>query len=530
MIHYIRSSAGTDHTVSVLLENYHFIVNRITNSFRFIAIQILLLQDTYNLNVKITKTLFACLHNSLALYYYAEACKSIAQNQIYLTDIQAYNNTGSTYSCAFLPLFHIVIHGCGFDFSNARRQKSTIVLTRCSFQNNNNVSTIVIISLRKTLITLTNITVYRCSASNNVNSHFIKTHSKIKSLLQLTHTIRLESINITNNIHKKGNNLMDFSHGHVKFKGPVIVKGNHYFENIITIYFTALRVHGFVTLSHNKAYRLINTLENSDFFFQESVSVKVLCNKIHTAIRKTDWFDDLSFTGYHNTAKVCPAQFYSSRGNLDEKFAIGQMPNFSIVFHNNTVTLPRYLIRYDLGLTNNCIWLDDMAFTTTQPASVAKKFINVISINATKNDVYDIPSKICQCFSNNAYNCIHRDTTPIYPGQLLLLHLVVPTVDLNSKYPVTTLTIRTHNTYEGCMVDNVSQIFQERNSSNCSEHYYTIKYHSYNECQLYLRTQQHDTEILFVQLKPCPPGFMLNEGACYCDPQLVKIGVTSCYI
>jgi len=470
MIHYYRSpAAGSSHNVFVLFKNYKFIVNRIgKNDENFIAIQVLLLQDTYNVNVSVFNTVFTNLYNSLALYFYIESQRSIAQNHLHLNDIQAYNNTGCS---AFLPLFYIVIHGLGFDFSNSqlcKRQKSTVAVTNSNFENNYNVSTIVNICLRETLITLTNITIYNCSVINNINSHFLKTYSTIKSLLQLTHFIRLESINVTNNTNAKGDNLMSFSHGHVNLKGLVIVQGNHFFENIITLYFSTLRVRDSIKLSHNKAYRLVNTLENSDFFFEESVCVKILCNKIHTVIRKTDWFDDLSFTGYHNTAKVCPAQFYSSRGNLDKQFAIGQMPNFSIVFHNNIITLPRYLIRYNLGLTNNCTWLNGMAFTTTQPASVANKLINVTSVIATKNDVYDIPSKICQCFSNNTYNCINRDTTPIYPGQVLLLHLVVPSVDLNNKYPITMVTIRTQHTDEGCIVENVSQIFQVHNSSNCS--------------------------------------------------------------
>ena len=531
MIHYNKSSASSNHIVSVQLENYRFIVNRISNNFTFIAIQVFLIQDTYNLNISISNTLFTNLHNSMALYYCVQSHKSTAQNRLHLIDIQAYNNTGSSNSSVLLPLFYIVMYGSGLDFSSTQlysRQRSTVVLTGSSFQSNYNISTIINISLRKTLITATNITVYNCSVSNNINSHFIKTHSKINSLLQLTHFFRLESINVTNNTNVEGDNLMAFSHGHVNFKGLVIVQGNHYFENIITLYFSALRVCGIVILSHNKAYRLVNTLENSDFFFEESVCVKVLGNKVHTVIRKTDWFDDLSFTGYHGTAKVCPAQFYSARGNLDNQFAVGQMLNFSFTFHNNTITLPRYLITYDLGLKNNCTWLDGMTFTTTQPASVANKFINATPVIATKNDVYEMPSKICQCFPDNTHDCIYRDTTPIYPGQLLKLHLVVPSVDLNSKYPVTMLTLRTQKTDEGCIVENVSQIFQKHDSSNCSEYHYTIKYHSYKECQLYLRTQQHDTEILFVQLKPCPPGFVLDAEACQCDPQLVNVGVTSC--
>ena len=530
MLHFYNSLKHVPNNF-LLIKNYHFSVKNSGSgdtNFIFLAIQILLLQERYNLDISVFNTTFTDMHNSLALYYYSEACRTTSKNSLLLTDIQVCNNSATR----ILPLFHITIHGCGFEFSNRtkrNRQQSSVIIEKSSFYNNHHIDLIISISLRKTLITLTNITIYNCSVLNNINSHFIATHSKIKSLLQLTHTVRLHSINITNNLNEKGDSLMSFSHGHVQFAGLVTVCRNHYFENIITLYFSALRVYGFVTLSHNKAYRLVNTLENSDFFFVESVKLHILSNRVRTFITKADCFDDLNFIGYYNTAKVCPAQFYSARGYLDKQLAVDPMPSISFVFSDNTVTQPNFLIKYDLGLKSNCTWLEGTAFKTTQPSRVADKLINATSvIIATKNDVYDIPSKICQCFPNNTHNCIYRDTTPIYPGQLLHLHLVVPSVDLNKKYHFTVLTLITQRTVEGCIVENVSEIFQTHPSSNCSEYHYTIKYHSYKECHLYLRTQQRDTEILFVQLKPCPPGFVLDAEACQCDPQLADIGITSC--
>jgi len=39
-------------------------------------------------------------------------------------------------------------------------------------------------------------------------------------------------------------------------------------------------------------------LESSDFFFEESVSLHILNNRVHTFITKADCFDDLTLTGY----------------------------------------------------------------------------------------------------------------------------------------------------------------------------------------------------------------------------------------
>ena len=97
------------------------------------------------------------------------------------------------------------------------------------------------------------------------------------------------------------------------------------------------------------------------------------------------------------------------------------------------------------------------------------------------------------------------------------------------------LTARTQTlSKRGCTIENASEIFQLHANNSCNEYKYTIKnkFKVLNECELYLRTQHHDTEILYVKLKPCPAGFVLENGMCICDPLLKSepVLLSSCHL
>ena len=165
-----------------------------------------------------------------------------------------------------IPLLHIVFHGAGFDFKSILdcKQRSKVYLHNGSFKNNMNISSIIHVQLKQTLLTSINITIFKCKVLNNINTSFVITNGEINSLLQLTHYIKIKHVSITNNTnYVAGVSLLSFAHGHVKLAGPIIIKENNYYENIITLYFAALRFHDHINIYKNIAYMLFNTLENS---------------------------------------------------------------------------------------------------------------------------------------------------------------------------------------------------------------------------------------------------------------------------
>jgi len=110
MVHFYNPLRYSVPDNSLLLKNYQFSVNnnkrRGNKGFIFIAIQILLLQKSYNLDISIINTKFAHVHNSLALYYYSEACKTTSKNSLNLIDIHVCNDSLNSADSTFLPLFH----------------------------------------------------------------------------------------------------------------------------------------------------------------------------------------------------------------------------------------------------------------------------------------------------------------------------------------------------------------------------------------------------------------------------------------
>ena len=545
---------STANKVSVSLKKLRFYISQDTynryEDFSFIAITMLLMESNISINISIVDMVFANFHNSMAMFYYAKFCKTCGQD-LTLDKIKAYNNNANMP----VTLFYFVFLGYGLDFKSIQQcnQKHFVSFVNSTFANNVNITTIILVELKHTLLTSTNVTIYKCQVVNNINTSFLLTHSEISSLLQLTHTIKINHLNIINNTNKlPGKNLLSFARSHVKFEGPVIVKENKYYESVITLHFAALQVHGDISIFQNMAYMLANTLENSYFVFEEGVTVEVINNTFHSAIRKADWVDHLGFIGFYDNSKVCAAQFYSPRGNLDDEFAQNRSNfNYKLILINNKVTEPFYLVTNDFGMKSNCSWLANQAFSSkTSSVQVSQAFISYNesqTVFSTKADVYTIPSKICFCISNISrsildisYNCTKREVGPVFPGQLLKLSLIVPSLSsstVKKKHYYVMLTARTQNIPKNisnkvCIIENSSEINQIHTSHGCNEYYYTIKYNAFNECELYLRTQQHDTEIVYVELKPCPAGFALDKGMCICDPVLKSepVSLLSCHL
>ena len=270
------------------------------------------------------------------------------------------------------------------------------------------------------------------------------------------------------------------------------------------------------------AYRLIDTYENSYFIAEEAVTLRIIKNIFHNVINFADWEDSI-LKLHTNGANTCQLQFSSPRGNLDDEFKENSTGlHYNIMVSNNTFVLPGYLIKFDsdLGLDRNCTWLAKTSFKTTKSHHAAEQFINISnSAIMQHSDTNVIPSKICQCFINDSFTCNIRQLGPVYPGQTLKVNLTIPTLASSNALALMTVRILS-NSEKACLIDNLAETYQLRNNHSCQEYYYTIKYHTFETCELYLRTQQHDTEMFFVQLIPCPPGFALQSNACTCDPLL----------
>ena len=504
--------------------------------FSFIAVKFMLLDTNLSVNVSVVDIVFANFYNSMALFYYVKF-HGLYHQSLYLNRIQVCKNTGSME----FPLIYVIFHGFGMDFQSIVdcKHKSRVLIHNSTFNGNTNVAAIIHVKLKNTVLTATNITIHNCKVVDNINTGFVLTDSEINTLLQLTHTIKLYNVKIINNINNvSGVSLLSFAHCHPKFKGSIIIMGNSYYENIITLYFAALRFHGYISISKNKAYMFVNTLENSYFVLEEEARVEVTGNAFHSGIRKRGWKDDLESMNFYDKSKICIIQFFSLRGNLDNEFVQNKTNiGYALILNDNIITEPQFQARYDVGLSKPCLWLANMAFEDTTSVDVMEAFIKIYNVNNTKADVNTVESKLCYCTSNSDLNCSEHEVGPVFPGQQLKLPLMIPSLNsptLNKEHQYIMLTARIQGMPpKGCTIENVSEIFQIHRSHGCNVYTCTIKYNSsaeISECELYLRTQQDDTEIVYVKLKPCPPGFVLENGMCICDPLLKSepLSVSTC--
>ena len=161
----------------------------------------------------------------------------------------------------------------------------------------------------------------------------------------------------------------------------------------------------------------------------------------------------------------------------------------------------------------------------------------------SKDKERPIPSSICKCanpsswphgeYSSNDHNCYLTHLGEIYPGQTLKVELIIPKQWLYHNLP--TIKIVVQNTEEDdCSVVDTFQLSQTHFNHECNNYSYTLwpKNESINVCKLFIGLQNMP-EMFYVEFKPCPLGFTLQEHrkSCYCDPVLSKnkvISIKSC--
>ena len=123
------------------------------NNFNPVALEVIILEQLVEVTVIIH---FTNLHNCKALNYYAKSCTHNANHSLILNSVHVENNHANTS----FPVFYFILHGCGFDFnsSGCYANKHHVLLTNSNIKGNKNVSKIISILLKQTLISSANIT------------------------------------------------------------------------------------------------------------------------------------------------------------------------------------------------------------------------------------------------------------------------------------------------------------------------------------------------------------------------------------
>lgn len=295
--------------------------------------------------------------------------------------------------------------------------------------------------------------------------------------------------------------------------------------NVIVTRMSSVMIHGYVNFINIIASSLLFQIELNSIQLKESLLLHINHSTFSSEIFHTNYtaeFDGIKLVLM--AYPLCLFQYVSDRGNLDQKFTMGRVINFSIIIHE---TEGRSLSNLH---TTHCMWQPTSAFNTTDSLLVNQRFISDFD---KWNDILNVPiqKSLCSCSDDNSINCTIDVLGPIYPGQNAVFSLALVDGTKQNATETIPIFIETINYSPSQCTVPISLTRQDVSSHGCSNVSYTLLSRSNIICELLLK--QTVTTIngiilyyskFYVNLLPCPPGFSHIQMRCQCDPILVLNG------
>ena len=187
--------------------------------------------------------------------------------------------------------------------------------------------------------------------------------------------------------------------------------------------------------------------------------------------------------------------------------------------YDSATSLGILYVSIDDFLTH-CKWLPTAAFNGYSPGYINQHIIQVDGHQWIHH------KEICYCPHDGPYDCTVDQLGPVYPGQILQIELCIPRAVSGEHF----LHVETHSASlpnTTCKIADQTELINSiRNHSG------TFNFSIVSEielCELILTVQPFVRSGFYVQLLPCPVGFTLQNGVCYCDPFLPP-DIDTCYI
>ena len=507
----------------IQFDNFQFTTNRLCSHPIFYAITSLLLQNNANVSVVIQNTMFNNLINVTALYYYGETCETIVSNNMTIKNCFVSNNIGNPN----LKLFDITLNNMQYfrlfksNQLNYLQQYTKIKFVKCKFENNFNMSSIIHVSPAVSRATTGHFHLGSNTFHNNRNTHLFIMNSDTENIWQLSNYVVVTKTTITSNVHDEGQDLMSFTNSWVAFKGPIIVMDNRYYTNIGNFHLSICVFQYWIYIINNTARQI---LSGSFVLLNDNTTIDISRNMVYVLLNQIRTYS-------MNSEPICTVQFYTTHNNLNaSQLSIRMIVSGNI--HMNSKHTPNY--------NYNCRWLAGNAF---QKAGLHADIVYVKLVQVTNNTVISkdknrpIPLSICKCTklnsgSINNIDCYSPHLGSIFPGQTLKVELILQKQWLYHNF---SMPIVVENTIDdNCSVVDISQMSHSHLNHDCNSYSYTLwpKDERVTTCELFIGLPNMP-EMFYVQFKPCPLGFTLQEDrkSCYCDSVLSKnevISIKSC--
>ena len=467
----------------------------------------------------IYNTTFSNLVNSSALYYYDNKCKYPVNSKLFLMNVKICNNVGHSR----LQMFYINLANDYFKeniFQNSDQQRSSIVFRNCQFVNNAKIGAMIFVVPTKTEKITGYIEVQHGQFHNNSDVHFIRVTSEVETFWKVTTHIKMKNFTVTMNEHHDGMSLISIINGMMIMEGPVVFTKNGYYKNILRLYLSMILVKGSCEFTDNYVRHIISGSIGSYFLITEYTTLNMSNNNVYMIAKYEHTFGE-------RTHVICPIQFYSTKGNLDDN---PNAFNCTILLLNNVFMLSKYLPGDDDSY-EDCKWIGSSAFQSTQSAIVYLNVLTVNNIIVNRKENRSIPLSICPCTHSSDFNCYLPNLGSLFPGETLYVKFTVSKQWSYMSYYATTLVVA--NTFnDDCSVVDSHQLSQTYLNSDCNTYEYTIwpSNESITQCTLFVGLREMP-EMFYIDIKPCPKGFTQQQGkmACYCDPLLNNVlSITSC--
>ena len=532
LFYYDNWKNPTNKSSVMQLDNFKFTTNGSYPHPIYYAIKILLFQNNTNISIVIQNTKFTDFINVTALYYYGETCGIGVSNLLIIRNCVVSSNIGSPS----LKMFYITLHNiqCIRFFECIKsyhlQQRVNVIFKNCKFENNFNVLSMIYVSPVSSQSVTCHLNLIASSFHNNKNVHLLIMRNDEGNIWQLSNYLWIRNISITSNVHDIGKDIMSFTNSKVQFYGPIKIMDNKYYTNIFNFHLTISNFKDNITITNNTVRQL---LTGAFIYLRAETTITMTRNIIYILLNQVYIYS-------MNSEPICQVQFYSNYDYLNvSKFMT------HVTISNNIHMMSKYLPNYSY----RCRW---MAGSPFQKAGFKPKFVfeNLVQIEnntvISEDEKRPIALSICKCVHINAWSgaplsdydhdCYSSHLGSIFPGQTLKVVLVVkkqlPQYHLNN---ISAINIVVYNTeHDDCKVVNTFQLSQTHLDHGCNNYGYTLwpKNETIKVCKLFIGTQNMP-EMFYVQIKPCPLGFTLQEDKkiCYCDPVLSYnrvISIKSC--
>ena len=478
---------------------------------------IILLPTRYTIVVNLLNGEYEDLWNVTVLYYlsYRDHVNP-GHHYVSIDNCEIHNNDGNS----FKKLIFAKIYNCHQSY----KMESHLMIYNSRFYNNVNMNEIISLNTNVPCITqyLTFTRIQNCSFHNNNVMNIIANNGDfLNGQSRWSIYIIIEDTNISSNMCNEGTSLMILNTAQIKCKN-VRITNNSFYISILYFYLSVFRIEDNVDIFNNKVRNVLHSMEGSYVLFYPNTDLRITDNIVYSVLTK-------EMIHKVKPSDICYFQFFADKQLIIENKTVP----FKITIINNLYTAPMHFVDITAHIST-CKWIDNYNEGFTDylytPRYVYSRVINMTTQAIGRNNIGIIPSSICKCSHTYDYECVSHEFGQTFPGQSLIVNLIVPRLHISLRRTVTLMVETAHLPKNGCIITRATEMTQTHSTTGCNQYNYTV-WSDKTECELYL-SAEGIPEIFYVKLLPCPVGFSLQSHlqGCHCNPVLDSdvISVTTC--